>query len=294
LTVDSFLNDTSGQSGYYFSRAGANSGWIQTNSWTDTGLSCGHEYTYFVKYRNGDGTETSEINTTKTTSECARSGSSGIVPIVPIGGFKININNGESITSSRKVSLGFNVSTDIKKIAISMTGDFVDASQEDYSVSKQWDLCSKFGGSVRNSICPDGVYTIYVRFYNVWGRTSSVAIASSTIVLRSGIKTESLQLKEDLSLSRPFAKYLQYNQIDIDVKRLQIFLNSDPDTKIADSGVGSPGKETNYFGLLTQRAVVKFQEKYAEDILVSQGFRKGTGYVGKATLAKINGLIAKK
>ena len=35
-TVDSFPNATSGSSGYYFSRSGANSDWIQTNSWQDT------------------------------------------------------------------------------------------------------------------------------------------------------------------------------------------------------------------------------------------------------------------
>ncbi len=75
LSVDSFPNDTSGSSGYYFSRSGANSGWIQTNSWTDTGLSCGNEYTYSVKYRNGDGTETSLISITKSTNGCPSSGS---------------------------------------------------------------------------------------------------------------------------------------------------------------------------------------------------------------------------
>ena len=75
LSVDSFPNDTSGQSGYYFSRSDGNSGWIQTNSWTDSGLSCGNQYTYSVKYRNGDGVETSEISTTKSTNGCPSSGS---------------------------------------------------------------------------------------------------------------------------------------------------------------------------------------------------------------------------
>jgi len=40
LSVDSLTNDTSGSSGYYFERTGGgNSGWIQTNTWQDTGLS---------------------------------------------------------------------------------------------------------------------------------------------------------------------------------------------------------------------------------------------------------------
>lgn len=72
LVVDSFPNDTSGSSGYYFENTttGSNSGWIQTNSWQDTGLSCGTSYTYTVKYRNGDGVETDTISLTQSTKDC--------------------------------------------------------------------------------------------------------------------------------------------------------------------------------------------------------------------------------
>ncbi len=84
LAVDSFPNDTSGSSGYYFSRLGANSGWIQTNSWQDTGLSCGTSYTYSVKYRNSAGIETDSISTTQTTYSCGNgpifSGSASSMP----------------------------------------------------------------------------------------------------------------------------------------------------------------------------------------------------------------------
>lgn len=298
LTVDSLPNDTSGQSGYYFSRSGANSGWIQTNSWTDTGLSCGNSYTYSVKYRNGDGTETSEISTTKSTSGCGGGGGSPAMwtlPTVPAGGFKININGGALTTSNRNVFLGFNAGTDITKVSISMTGDFTDASQENYVASKQWDLCSKFGGAVKNPTCLDGTYKVYAQFYTAYGRTTGNAFASSTIVLKSSTTpTENLQQTNNLPFTNPFTKYLQYRQSNADIKRLQIFLNSDPDTKIAVSGAGSSGKETNYFGPLTYRAVIKFQEKYAKDILAPWGFVKGTGYVGKTTIAKINELMKNK
>jgi len=295
LTVDSFPNDTSGQSGYYFSRSGGNSGWIQTNSWTDTGLSCGHEYTYSVKYRNGDGTDTSEISTTKSTSGCGGGGSPAIwtLPVVPQGGYKLSINNGALTTSSRNVILNFNAGADIKKMAISMTGDFTDASQENYIASKQWDLCSKLGGAIKNLTCPDGIYKVYAQFYTVYGRSSPAAVVSSAITLKAGAVVENLQQTTNLPFTNPFTKYLQYKQTNNDVKRLQIFLNLDPDTKIADTGFGSPGKETNYFGLLTYKAVIKFQEKYAKDILTPNGLKKGTGYVGKSTLNKINELIKK-
>jgi len=84
LTVDSFPNDTSGSSGYYFSNTtnGNNSGWIQTNSWQDTGLSCGTSYTYSVMYRNGDGTETSSISTSQSTGGCSHGGGYLIQPVI--------------------------------------------------------------------------------------------------------------------------------------------------------------------------------------------------------------------
>ncbi len=74
------------------------------------------------------------------------------------------------------------------------------------------------------------------------------------------------------------------------VLSLQRELNRDPDTRIAAAGPGSPGKETDYFGLLTRAAVIRFQEKYSRDILYPNGLTSGTGFVGPATRAKIASL----
>ena len=72
LSVDSLPNHTNDLSGYYFENTtkGTNSGWIQTNFWQDTELSCGTEYAYTVKYRNGDGTETDTTSLTKSANPC--------------------------------------------------------------------------------------------------------------------------------------------------------------------------------------------------------------------------------
>ena len=47
------------------------------------------------------------------------------------------------------------------------------------------------------------------------------------------------------------------------------------------------GLITTYFGLLTQRAVIRFQEKFAEEILVPAGLTRGNGIVGPLTRQKL-------
>ncbi len=75
------------------------------------------------------------------------------------------------------------------------------------------------------------------------------------------------------------------------VKYLQIVLNSDPDTRLAQSGAGSPGNETEYFGPITDSAVRKFQEKHRSEVLVPAGASNPTGFVGTYTRAKLNEIL---
>ncbi len=72
-----------------------------------------------------------------------------------------------------------------------------------------------------------------------------------------------------------------------DIKRLQQLLNSDPDTQIAESGIGSPGNETEYFGTLTEKALQKFQVKYG----IAKEGDPGYGYMGPKTRAKFQELF---
>lgn len=87
-----------------------------------------------------------------------------------------------------------------------------------------------------------------------------------------------------------FTNTLRIGNVSEEVRRLQQFLNTDPDTKLADSGAGSPGSETAYFGPITENAVQRFQAKYG---IVSSGNAQTTGYglVGPKTRAKLNELF---
>ncbi len=73
-----------------------------------------------------------------------------------------------------------------------------------------------------------------------------------------------------------------------DVMKLQQFLNSDPATRVAATGIGSAGQETQYYGGLTAQAVSKFQTKHSNRVLVPVGLINPTGTFGPSTRQEAN------
>jgi len=207
------------------------------------------------------------------TPSYSESRSSGYVnywapPSIPIGEYTVSINQNASTTSNRIVTLSFKEKVDIKKMAISLTGDFTDANQENYSATKQWDLCSKFGGLIKSPTCPNGKYTIYVKFYTAHGIASSVI--SNNIILTSGT-TKVKNLTPAF-----FEKSLSFGMSSNDILRLQTLLAT-------KSEIYPEALVTGYFGQLTKRAVQRFQLNYK---VVSSKNDPGLGIFGPKTRAK--------
>ena len=128
----------------------------------------------------------------------------------------------------------------------------------------------------------------------VYGETASAAAAPSAQAQTTGqiqAQIESIQQQIQaltggaaaVGASAVFSSGIGKGDNSSDVQRLQQLLNSDPDTRIAASGVGSPGSETTLFGSLTEKAVQKFQVKYG----IAGPGDAGYGYVGPRTRAKL-------
>lgn len=80
---------------------------------------------------------------------------------------------------------------------------------------------------------------------------------------------------------------------DEQVKFVQEFLNMNKKTAVAQKGPGSKGSETDYFGPATRKAVMKFQELFAKEILEPVGLKRPTGVWGPATYSFANKVLDK-
>ncbi|MDP3882569.1 MAG: dickkopf-related protein [Candidatus Staskawiczbacteria bacterium] len=97
-------------------------------------------------------------------------------PFAPAGDFKVTINNGDQYTKDRNVQLSFIASSEITTIIISNKADFtakvLEIPFQDYYV---YDLCSEADS------CPEGKYTVYVKFSNKYRAYSDIIQSSITI-----------------------------------------------------------------------------------------------------------------
>lgn len=104
--------------------------------------------------------------------------------------------------------------------------------------------------------------------------------------LKSEIARLQAQITQKIGTCTFFGNNLYYGmKNNSEVRCLQEFLKSQ------GPEIYPQGLVTGNFLSLTKQAVIRFQEKYASEILTPLGFRQGTGFVGPATRTKLNQLL---
>ena len=101
------------------------------------------------------------------------------------------------------------------------------------------------------------------------------------------VQAEIAAILEKRLASQRLTKNLHFGMRGPEVYLLQEFLKSQ------GQAIYPEGLVTGFFGNLTKQAVIRFQEKYAKDILFPLGLKKGTGFVGSRTRDEINQILSR-
>lgn len=102
-----------------------------------------------------------------------------LFPTPPIGGFRVLINNGKEYTDSPLVILTLIGGPNTAEMIISNNPAFLGPGTSNkipYQYTYQWNLCEGLAS------CPEGTYTVYVKFFTPWGTPSPVI--SDTIIYK--------------------------------------------------------------------------------------------------------------
>lgn len=130
---------------------------------------------------------------------------------------------------------------------------------------------------------PSGLSSVQVQailsLLNSFGVDQATIVTVTTIL--TGSPNSSSSSAGTASGTFTFTRNLELHQTGADVLALQQYLNAHGFV-IAQSGAGSPGHETTYFGMLTFRALVRFQ--------AARGL-PATGYFGPLTKKLIKSLL---
>ena len=132
-------------------------------------------------------------------------------------------------------------------------------------------------------IFPVLVRNVNASFFDDWWkliRGLTVTTTSTTIYIQQN-QTNNINTLPKANVIC-FINELEVGSENIEVKNLQQFL--------CENEFYDECLITGYFGPLTKKAVMNFQSYYASEVLKPLGLLKATGYVGQATIKKLNDL----
>lgn len=285
-----------------------------STGYSDTGLSAGTAYFYKITASNGTG-EGASSDAAYTATQNASGGSVSVGYIAPVSQSTVTTTTATptvaaTTTATPVILARFSVPAGVKLV---FTKTLKKGTRSDDVMQLQKLL------AIDKTIYPEGEATGYFgnatekalqRFQKKYGIVSSGTAATTgygafgpstrakiaevfgneTAAPASTTTVPAVQNAQPSAVaaivSPVFNSALQKGVRSSLVKQLQIILNSNPLTQIAETGDGAPGRETEYFGIATQNAVGKFQELNG---LAKRG-DPSYGFVGPKTRAKLNEL----
>jgi streptogramin lyase len=130
-------------------------------------------------------------------------------PRIPEGGFVVQINDSAIQTTSKDVVLSFNAGPDVTRVAVSNSVDFSNSSQDIYTPTKIWDVCSS-NGLPSISECMRGQKNVYVKFYSASGYSSDVVIGTINL-----ISVENQTIQTESSSTIPTSHFFNISNINV-------------------------------------------------------------------------------
>jgi hypothetical protein len=231
------------------------------------------------------------------------SGSSAVIQSITVNAsnFSVTLASGSSITISSPTlqQLSSDVTSDVTSNICNGSASSISLSYSaggtiTNTITPSATLCSGSGSSGGSSPTSGGGNGAPVGLITSATGVAPVPVAAATSTASSSTTVVSTVSTPSTSASTAgsapayeFSKNLAYRDTDPDVLKLQQYLNAHGFV-LAESGPGSPGEETDYFGSLTYTALVNFQNAHASEILAPVGLTQGTGYFGPATRAFVN------
>jgi peptidoglycan hydrolase-like protein with peptidoglycan-binding domain len=273
---------------------------VTGTTYNSAGLSASTKYYYKVAgvNENGEGPSSSSANATTNAAAVASNNSGGSVGVAYLTPAVNPVIATTTIIATAQTSSQTSISAVFSKtFKKGMRGDDILRLQKllatDATIYPEGDATGYFGPATERAIqrfqAKYGIVssgTALTTGYGAFGpstRAKMQEVFGNAMPISVPAQTVANPSARAIAVSPVFNGGLQKGMKGADVKRLQILLNSDTKTQIAETGDGAPGNETEYFGNATLRAVQKFQELHGLAVLGDSGY----GYVGPKTRAKL-------
>lgn len=167
-------------------------------------------------------------------------------PTAPEGGFKMIINNDDKYTTNHIVNLTLLGGQDVSTMIISNSSKFSKFSSTgkiSYQPNYNWDLCRG------RLLCLSGKYTVYVKFFAPWGKSSPIIMDNINYIIPDNHKnfiTRLISSVKKISRATELSNKENSELVSLTTKSQKLIQNT-TSTSIKSTTSTMIQKETNRF-----------------------------------------------